>query len=98
MYWRPPRYPGGDGIDRRQLRHHADLDGLDIEIAEYRIDLRGHEILGHLMNGGEAVCVLLGPGRDYRPAGNAELGSRLQLRLHLAPAPGTLTSHRTSDT
>ena len=29
-----------------RLRHHADLDRLDVEIAEHRVDLRGHEVGG----------------------------------------------------
>ena len=46
MFGRPARERRHDGIDGRELRHHADLDGLDVEIAEHRIDLRGHEIGG----------------------------------------------------
>ena len=53
MLWRPPREPGHDRLDHRALRDHADLHGRYIEIAEHRVDLRGHELRGHLMNAGD---------------------------------------------
>ena len=37
-----------------ELRHHADLDGADLEIGEHRVDLRGHEIGRHLVNAADA--------------------------------------------
>ncbi len=43
---RPSRQPCSNGVDHGRLRHHPDLDGLDVEIAEHRVDLRGHELGG----------------------------------------------------
>ena len=68
------------------LRHHADLDRLDVEIAEHRVDLRGHEIRRHLMNAGDAFGVLRGERGDDGRAVDAEGGKRLQIRLDAGAA------------
>ena len=86
MLWRPPRQPCGDGIDGGKPRHHPDLDGVDVEIAENRVDLRGHEVGGHNMNATDATCVLSGQGGDDRRAVDTERGKRLQVRLDAGAA------------
>ena len=86
MFRRPSLQPRGDGLDRRHLRHHPDLDGIDVEIAENRVDLRGDEIGGHLMNAGDALGVLRGQGRDHGGAIDAERRKRLQVGLDAGAA------------
>ena len=81
MRGRPTRECGDDGIDGRKLRHHPDLDGLDVEIAEHGVHLRSHEIRRHRMNPAHAACVLGGQGGDDRGAVDAERRKRLQVGL-----------------
>src|SRR5882757_5144589 len=88
MPWRPTSKPGFDGVDHRVLRNHADLHRLHVEIAEHRIDLRGHEVRGHLMNAGDALRVLRGERGDDGRAVDAEGGERLQVRLDAGAARG----------
>ena len=78
---------GDDGLDGRALRHHADLDGLDVEIGEYRIDLRGDEI-GRHRDGCRCtpVRVLRGQRRDHGGAIDAERGKGLQVGLDAGAA------------
>ena len=40
------------GLDGCRLRQHADLHGRDIEIGEYRIELRRDEIRRHIVDAG----------------------------------------------
>jgi len=86
MFWRPPCQPCGDGIDGGKLCRHPDLDGIDLKIAENRVDLRGHEAGGHRMNAADAARVLSGQGRDDGRAVNAERGKRLQVGLDAGAA------------
>ncbi len=86
MFWRPARQPRGDGVDGRKLRHHPDLDRVDVEIAENRIELRGHEIGGHLMDAADAARVLRGQGRDDGGAVDAERGKGLEVGLDAGAA------------
>ena len=86
MSWRPPLKPGHDGVDYGSLRDHADLDGLHAEIGEHRVDLRGHEIRGHLMNAADALGVLRGERRDHGRAVDAEGGKRLEVGLNTGSA------------
>jgi hypothetical protein len=81
MFRRPSIERSRDGLDGRPLRHHPDLDGIDVEIAEHRIDLRGHEFCRHVMDAGNTICVLRGQGRDRGGAIDAERRKRLQIGL-----------------
>ena len=54
MLRRPALEPRHDGIDNRRMRHHADLDGADVEIGKHRVDLRGDEFGRHLMDAADA--------------------------------------------
>ena len=81
MFWRPSLKRRRDGFDGRCLRHHPDLDGIDVEIAENRVDLRGDEIGGHVMNAGTPrVFCAVSAVIDGR-AIDAERRKRLQVGL-----------------
>ena len=86
VFRRPARKPGNDGLDGPTLRHHPDLDGLDVEIAKYGIDLRGDEIGRYLMNAADAGGVLRGQRRDNGSTIDPECRKRLEVRLHAGPA------------
>ena len=76
----------GDGLDRRHLRQHADLDRVDVEIGEHRIDLRGDEIRRHVVNGGDALRVLRGQRGDHRGAIDAERAEGFEIGLDAGAA------------
>ena len=86
MSWRPSRQPCDDGINSRKLCHHPDFNGLHVEIAENRVNLRGHEIGGRQMNTGHAARVLRGEGRNDGGAVDTERSERLQVRLDAGAA------------
>src|SRR5258708_27076682 len=90
---RPALEPCDDGIDGRKLRHHPALDGLDVEIAENRIDLSGHEVRRHQMDAADTARILSGQRRDHRSALDAERRERLPVGLD----PGTRRGIRTAD-
>ncbi len=86
MSGRPALKASRDGVDGRKLRHHADLDSADGKVAENRIDLRGDEIAGHLMDAGDAACVLRGQGRYDGGAVDTERGKGLEVGLDAGAA------------
>src|SRR5436305_14425373 len=88
MLWRPMPQGRGDGLDRRNLRHHADLDRADVEIAEHSVKLRGDEIARQVMNSADGFRVLRGQRRNDGGAVDAERGKGLEIGLNAGPTGG----------
>ena len=85
--------PGGDRLDHRRARQHPDLDGIDGEVREDRVDLGCDEVRRHVVDGGDAERVLGGKRRQHARAINPERRKRLQVGLD----PGAAARIRTGD-
>src|SRR5205807_7684211 len=88
VLWRPAPQARCDRLDGRKLRHHADLDCADVEIAEYGIELRGDEIRRQRMNSADSFGVLRGQRRNDGGAVDAERGKGLEIGLNAGPSRG----------
>ncbi len=73
-------------FDRRGARQHADLDGANRKIGEYRVHLRQDEVARHVADRRHALRVLRGQRGDDAGAIDAERREGFEIRLDAGAA------------
>src|SRR5581483_9270794 len=79
---------GGNRLDCRGARHHADLHGADLQVGEHSIHLRRDELRRDIGDSADAFGVLRGKRRDDRGAVDSERRERLEIGLDAGSAAG----------
>ena len=78
----------GNGLNERRRRHHADLDGIRVDIGEHRIQLLGQKFGCGLKDSGHAGGVLGRQSRDGAQSKHAVGGHGLDVCLNACAAAG----------